>query len=205
MPVRVTTRQGRTVIASPRTFNSRSFTTFPHRVHVNHFHVDHFHHNHVFFGTNCFNGFAGAFPCTSPFLNTGFFPFYDPFYSSYDSYAYQPQPQPVAEEEEDDRGTRDLALQVQELSDEIQSMRNEDRVREERRNSGAKPAQDDGPSATLIFRDGLQLAVKNYAVSGDTIWVLDDHNTRKVPLSKIDIAATQKINDQNGVEIHLTR
>src|SRR5215469_7387483 len=182
VPARGFAPQGRSFITGRSTFvhGSRvTFRAFPHH---------HFRHNHVFFGNNCFGSFGTAFPCQTPFLWGSYYPYYDPFYSSYSS---QPEQQPVVEEQ--DNGNRDLALEVQELSDEIQSMRDEDRAREERRNSNAKPAvQDFGPNTTLVFRDGLQLSVKNYAISGDTIWLLDDHNTKKFPLSKLDAAATQK-------------
>lgn len=190
----------RTIIPGQRSFVSRSRFGFRNR----------FHRRDRFFFGNCFNTFGGAFPCENPFL-FGLDPFLfggigypgDPFYSDYSSYS-QPQPQPVVEQQ--DNGNRELALQVQELSDEIQAMRDEDRRREERKDSSAKPAsQDDGPNATLVFRDGVQLAVKNYAISGDTIWVLDEHNTQKVPLAKLDLPATQRINEQNGVEFRLPK
>lgn len=193
--------QGRRVgIPGQRSFVSQSRFGFGHRFH------NRFHHRFNDFDAFCFNGFS-SFNCVNPFL-FGLDPFLfggigypgDPFYANYS----QPQPQPVVEEQ--DNGSRELALQVQELSEEIQAMRSEDRAREERRNSSAKPSsQDDGPNATLVFRDGVQLAVKNYAISGDTIWVLDEHNTRKVPLAKLDLPATQRINEQNGVEFRLPR
>ncbi|HEY6350918.1 MAG TPA: hypothetical protein VI636_16065 [Candidatus Angelobacter sp.] len=189
--------RGRAFIPGQRSFafQSRGFRTFPHRFR---------NRNRVFFGSTCFNTFGRAFPCANPFLFSGIGYPGDPFYAGYYS---QSEPQPIIEEQDNNNGgNRELAVEVQELSDEIQSMRDEDRAREERRNAGARPAaQDDGPNATLVFRDGLQLSVKNYAISGDTIWVLDEHSHQKVPLSRIDIAATQKINDQNGVEFRLPR
>lgn len=188
--------QGRTFTSGQRSFVSRSrisFRTFPrHRFRDR---------DRIFFRRNCFNGFNG-FGCVNPFLFGGIGYPGDPFYAGYSSYDSQPEPQPVVEEQ--DRGSRELALEVQELSDQIQVMRDEERTRDERRSADARPAaKDDGPNATLVFRDGLQLSVKNYAISGDTIWVMDDHNPKKVPLAKIDIAATQKINDQNGVEFKI--
>lgn len=196
MPARGFVPQGRTFIAGRRTFvpGSRvTFRAFPHH---------HFVHNHVFFNHTCFNTFGTAFPCVNPFLYAGIGYPGDPFY--YNNYPSQPEQQPVVDEQ--DNGNRDLALEVQYLSDQIQAMRDRDegQAREERRNATAKQApQDDAPNATLIFRDGLQLSVRNYAISGDTIWVLDDHNSQKIPLAKLDVAATQKINDQNGVEFKL--
>ena len=196
---RTASPQGRALISSQRGFAFRTrfgFRPFHHR----------FHHRFFFNNFSCFNGFNN-FNCANPFLFNGFgfgFPFagtgFDPFLFSSDW--QQPAPQQPVVVEQDNNGNRELAAEVQELSDEIQSMRDEERSRENRAN--AKPtAQDDGPNTTLVFRDGLQLSVRNYAVAGDTIWVLDPHNARKIPLSKIDLAATQQINEKNGVDFHL--
>src|SRR5579864_5721311 len=98
-------------------FQSRGFRTFPHRFR---------NRNRIFFGSTCFNTFGGAFPCANPLLFGGIGYPGDPFYAGYYS---QSEPQPVVEEQNNDNGgNRDLALEVQELSDEIQSMRDEDRA-----------------------------------------------------------------------------
>lgn len=196
--------QGRRVsIPGQRSFASRSRFGFrDHRFH------NRFHNRFNDFDAFCFNGFS-SFNCVNPFLFGGFGfggigypgdPFYNDYYSSYS----QPQPQPVVEEQ--DNGNRELALQVQELSDEIQAMRDEDRRHEPPKSTQAQPAEkDDGPNAILVFRDGLQLPVRNYAISGDTIWVLDKPSTQKIALSKLDVAATQQVNDKNGLEIHIPK
>ena len=192
--------RGRVLISGQRGVSFRTrfgFRPFRHR----------FHHRFFFNDFSCFNGFNN-FNCANPFLFNGFgfgFPFvgpgFDPFFFSSDW--QQPAPQQPVVMEQDNGANRELALEVQELSDEIQSMRDEERARENR-SANAKPtAQDDGPNTTLVFRDGLQLSVRNYAVAGDTIWVLDQRNARKIPLSKIDLAATQQVNEKNGVEFHL--
>ena len=107
--------------------------------------------------------------------------------------------------EEGDRD-RELALKVQELSDEIELMRDEQRARETRSTSETKPApQDDRKNTVLVFRDGLELSVRNYAVSGDSIWVLDERKAQNIPLSKLDIAATEQANAKNGVEFRLPK
>ena len=215
-PVRVTSPQGRGFIPRQRAFFPQGRITF------NGFH-NRFHHRHRFFFntcfdsfgnpffcnnsffSSCFNGFGDPFRCNSPFFGPFFggfgLPYYDPFFTS--SYS-QPEPQPaVVEETSHDR---ELALEVQELSDQIQAMRDEERRRDSAKNAPPQPAtHDDGPNATLVFRDGLQLSVHNYAVVGDTVWVLDNHTTQKIPIAKLDVGATQQINDKNGAELRLPK
>ena len=204
-PVRVAPPQGHVFINGQRAFFPQHGIFFRHR----------FHHRSRFFFNTCFDSFGNpffcdpffsscfnGFGCGSPFFGSSFIlPFYQPLFPNYSP---PPEQQPVAVEE--DSHTRELALQVQELSDEIQSMRDEERRRESAKSAGAQPApRDEGPNATLVFRDGQQLSVRNYAIVGDSIWVLEDHNARKIPISKLDVAATQQINEKNGVEFHLPK
>jgi hypothetical protein len=51
----------------------------------------------------------------------------------------------------------------------------------------------------LVFRDGHQQEVGNYAIMGQTVYVLDDR-TQKIPLANLDVPATVKANDDQGME-----
>ncbi|MGA3053464.1 MAG: hypothetical protein ABSD63_04595 [Candidatus Korobacteraceae bacterium] len=51
----------------------------------------------------------------------------------------------------------------------------------------------------LVFRDGHQQEVGNYAIMGQTVYVLDDR-TRKISLADLDVPATVKANDDRGME-----
>ena len=51
----------------------------------------------------------------------------------------------------------------------------------------------------LIFRDGHRQEVTNYAIMGQTVYVLDDR-TQKIPLANLDVPATVKANDDRGME-----
>ena len=55
-------------------------------------------------------------------------------------------------------------------------------------------------STVLVYRDGHQLEVNNYAVMGNTVWVLGDQTTRKIPLTDLDLDVTQKLNADRGVD-----
>jgi hypothetical protein len=164
---------------------------------------DRFRHRRFF--NNCFN--TSGFGCGGPFLNGGLglgYPLYDPFFNDYGSEFQQPQQQPVAEENEGDND-RETSFAVQALRDEILAMREESRAREQARNNtpARSAAQDDGSNAVLVFRDGRQLSVRNYAISDHTVWVLSPNSARKIPVTELDVPATQQMNAKNGVEFHL--
>jgi hypothetical protein len=61
--------------------------------------------------------------------------------------------------------------------------------------SEAKP----GVPTTLVYRDGHKQAVTNYAIMGQTLYVFDNR-TRKIALADLDIPATVKLNEEDGVE-----
>ena len=51
----------------------------------------------------------------------------------------------------------------------------------------------------LVFRDGRKQQVTNYAIMGQTVYVFDAR-TKKIALADLDIPATVKVNDEQGVE-----
>src|SRR5215469_14891788 len=59
------------------------------------------------------------------------------------------------------------------------------------------------PSTVLIFKDGHELEVKNYAIVGATLYDLSDGRARKVELAQLDLPATVKHNDDRGVSFQL--
>jgi hypothetical protein len=52
---------------------------------------------------------------------------------------------------------------------------------------------------TLVFKDGHKLSVDNYAIIGQTLLDLTPGHTRRVPLADLDLAATQRENDDRGI------
>jgi len=61
----------------------------------------------------------------------------------------------------------------------------------------------DQPPTVLVFKDGHQLEVQNYAVIGDQLYDLTPRHRRKVPLSELDLIATAKQNDDRGIDFEL--
>ena len=72
------------------------------------------------------------------------------------------------------------------------------------RDNDAAAARDAKPidPTVLVFRDGHQQEVTNYAIMGQTVYVFDNR-TQKIALTDLDVAATIKLNDDRGVDFHL--
>lgn len=60
-----------------------------------------------------------------------------------------------------------------------------------------------GPATVLVFRDQHQEEVQNYAIVSRTLWNFTPQRTQKIPLSDLDLPATQKANDDRGVDFRL--
>ena len=64
----------------------------------------------------------------------------------------------------------------------------------------AKP----GVPTTLVFRDGHKQQVTNYAIMDQTVYVFDDR-TKKIALADLDVPATVRANDDEGVEFQVPK
>ncbi len=168
--------------------------------------------NRRFFGRGCFG-------CRFPFFGTGFalgfglgygpyYPYYPyPYYSSdYYNGDYYNQSPPPASYNSDNNGQ--LANEVHRLSDEVEDLRSEENrsrndARSEDRSSSSMSAPEPAASATFVFHDGRRIGAQNYAITGETLWIFNEHSARKFPLADLDVAATEKANGANGIEFHL--
>lgn len=59
------------------------------------------------------------------------------------------------------------------------------------------------PVATLVFKDGNQMEIRNYAVVGQTLYDLSSGRPRRISLADLDLPATEKVNDDRGVSFEL--
>jgi hypothetical protein len=59
------------------------------------------------------------------------------------------------------------------------------------------------PPTTLVFKDGRRIEVGNYAIVSQTLYDLTPGHPRKIALGDLDLAATQKQNDDHGVVFQL--
>lgn len=55
----------------------------------------------------------------------------------------------------------------------------------------------------LVFKDGHQLEIRNYAVVSQTLYDLTPGHARKIALADLDLPATEKLNDDRGVTFEL--
>ena len=55
----------------------------------------------------------------------------------------------------------------------------------------------------LVFKDGRQNQVLNYAIVGETLYDLSDGRAKKVALAELDLSATEKQNDERGVDFRV--
>jgi hypothetical protein len=94
--------------------------------------------------------------------------------------------------------------QLQDLRDEVSALREETLASNQRaaesRPSPDKPKAEALPPTTLIFRDGHREDVQNYAIVGDTVWILSESRARKRPISDLDLEDTKKANADRGIE-----
>jgi len=157
-----------------------------------HFHSRGFHHC---FG--CRRGFG--FPW---YAGYGYGGYYDPYWwwDSSSSYDYDEE--------------RELALanEMNAASVEEQRLREQDDRERERdqdlyaRRSQAREEERAAavPATALVFRDQHVEEVRNYAIAGGTLWVLNDHQAgKKIPLAQLDLDATAKMNDDRGVDFQV--
>jgi hypothetical protein len=67
----------------------------------------------------------------------------------------------------------------------------------------SQPIESAVPATVLVFRDQHKQEVQNYAIVGQTLWTFSPQRTQKIPLTDLDIPATQKANDDRGVDFHV--
>jgi len=63
----------------------------------------------------------------------------------------------------------------------------------------AQPGTPIMPDTVLVFRDQHKQEVQNYAIVGQTLWNFAPKRTEKIPLAELDLPATIKANDDQGV------
>ena len=69
--------------------------------------------------------------------------------------------------------------------------------------AAAQPPLNSEPQLTLIFSDGHQQAIRNYALTSDSVIVLDDAASgrqQRIPLSQLNLQATEQAAQQAGLD-----
>jgi len=134
------------------------------------------------------------------------YPLYSMYPGFYADYDYTPT---VAANPEYNTAASYFDSNAQFQQSEIDRLENEvDRLREERDTRTAAPAgapqrAEPQPTTMLVFRDQHTEEVGNYAIVGQTLWILSEQKAGKVPLDTLDIPATTKANEDRGVDFRL--
>jgi hypothetical protein len=55
----------------------------------------------------------------------------------------------------------------------------------------------------LVFKDGHQLEVANYAIVGNMLYDLTGGHRQKIALADLDLTATSKQNDDRGIDFEV--
>jgi len=161
----------------------------------------------TFFGNACFSDpFFDPFFCRQFLFRNRFF-FAQPLFLPYPIYASSPYYQ-VSEQNPTTTADQetDLAKEVDRLRDEMERLRDEERSREDARQPASQPrpsAEEKMATTILVFRDGHRSEIQNYAMVGQTLWVVTEQRARKVSISDLDVEATRKLNADRGVEFRI--
>lgn len=105
-------------------------------------------------------------------------------YASYQAPSY---PTPYSENSGLQRNVQSLNGKVDRLQAEVQ----------------ARNQPEAEPETALVFRDQHVEEVRNYAISGGALWVLNAQASKKIPLVNLDIEATVKMNEDRGVDFQV--
>jgi hypothetical protein len=151
-------------------------------------------------------GFRNCFGCQRGYgypgyAGYGYAGYYDPYWWSDSSSSYY---------DEDHARQVALADEMNAVSLEEQRLREQDdRQRERDQDLYARRSQSReertalGPTTALVFRDQHVEEVRNYAIAGGTLWILNEQAAKKIPLTQLDLAATVKMNDERGVDFQV--
>jgi hypothetical protein len=129
---------------------------------------------------------------------TAYYPYYgwysDSLYDTgdQDSYAGASNPAPYPENYPQNGG---LQRDVQALNGKIDRLQADVEARN-------RPKEME-PATALVFRDKHVEEVRNYAIAGGTLWVLNESAAKKIPLAQLDLPATVKMNDDRGVDFQV--
>jgi hypothetical protein len=63
----------------------------------------------------------------------------------------------------------------------------------------SSPSLPAAPSTVLALRNGGQLEVQAYAIAGDTLSISDGQGPRRMKLSDLDVAKTERLNKERGI------
>ena len=153
---------------------------------------------HPGFGHPGFGHHHGRFFRAWPYAGYYGYPWYGDDSYSADSYQNYPASDYSSAYAENDR----VQSQIDRMENEVDRLREEREARESQSSNSARSKTEVQPTE-LVFRDKHTEEVQNYAIVGQTFWILNAEKARKIPIAQLDIPATRKVNEDRGVDLPL--
>jgi hypothetical protein len=142
-------------------------------------------------------------PYVLPYYGSG----YDSAYYDSPDYSSEPGPGPGPEDSDAQALMMNqdaLGQRVQQLTAEVENLKSQQQPQPSPDTGAAvKPADSDIQNevpVTLILHSGQQIDVKNYAVTDGVFWNFSKQPAQKIPVSAIDITASEKATEAKGGE-----
>jgi hypothetical protein len=170
-------------------------------------------------GSHSGQGARGGFGSRGPRINTygyGFrnrwgrgYPYYGyPFWGCYDPYLDSWWWDSGSSSDDDYAQQQQIANQMNEENlEEQQTLNQQDQDAYAPPAGGMRPAREEraqaDPATVLVFRNGQQREIQNYAIIDGMLWNFTGSRTERIPLAVLDIPATVRANDDRGVDFHL--
>jgi hypothetical protein len=120
----------------------------------------------------------------------------------YDNSSYPDPYYPPADSGADNGRIEQQQAEIDRLHEEIAELREE---RDLRAVPPKPPSDTESQPTEFVFRDKHTEEVKNYAIVGESLWVLSAGGAKRIPLSELDVAATKKANEDRGVDFKTPR
>jgi len=135
-----------------------------------------------------------------PYAGAYYWPYYGwgwdyPFFGDYDQGAYQQPNQPVVVVVDPKSGEERYG---------DHSFNEQRSTPPQAQTQPPAPPEEQEPTV-LVFRDGHQQEVRNYAIVGPMLWDFGAKGTHKIPLSDLDLDTTRKLNDDRGIDFILPK
>jgi hypothetical protein len=114
-----------------------------------------------------------------------------------------------------------LSRELERVSGELERLQNDEASRERpaireekppagkpaptvaRKTTPAPPAPSEpdepAPLTVIVFQDGHRIECRNYAIVGQTLWVYTDQDSKKFPLSELNVEETRRANSDRGL------
>jgi hypothetical protein len=150
------------------------------------------------------------------FGSPGYAPYYAPLYPAYPAMTYDPGAAAVVEPEAEEPPAPTIFENRARSAWSPAAVSREDSARygthyldsRERRPAVAPVMMEENPGRSardvspvvLIFRDGHEQEVGNYAIMGGTLYDLDTFVASKIRLAELDLKATMKANEERGLD-----